>query len=257
MKQDTKLPTFIAKWHRNYKVGRTTPKIWFFEDPAFRYIKITKVASTSIEHSLSVFAHCKFHGGKAEDVDPQMVKHYSRQYSKHGLLEDLLGNNDPFIFAFVRNPLNRLLSSYTDKILKARAAGQKKCIFWNLDIHFDMSFEQFVNRVAEIPDAKIDRHLRSQTFFLCKGDELMVDFIGKFESLLEDWQKLMEKLSLPPLPHKNISLEKSENNEESFYTKKIAEIAIERYRKDIELLGYKDEIASFVNSLPLPKEDKN
>jgi hypothetical protein len=54
MKQETKLPTFIAKWHRNYKVGRTTPKIWFFEDPAFRYIKITKVASTSIEHSLSV-----------------------------------------------------------------------------------------------------------------------------------------------------------------------------------------------------------
>jgi hypothetical protein len=168
----------------------------------------------------------------------------------------LLGDNDPFIFAFVRNPLNRLLSSYTDKILKARAAGQKKCIFWNLDIHFDMNFEQFVNRVAEIPDAKIDRHLRSQTFFLCKGDELMVDFIGKFESLLDDWQKLMEKLSLPPLPHKNISLQESENNEESFYTRNIAEVAIERYRKDIELLGYQDEVASFVHSLPSPREDK-
>jgi hypothetical protein len=119
-----------------------------------------------------------------------------------------------------------------------------------------MNFEQFVNRVAEIPDAKIDRHLRSQTFFLCKGDELMVDFIGKFESLLDDWQKLMEKLSLPPLPHKNISLQESENNEESFYTRNIAEVAIERYRKDIELLGYQDEVASFVHSLPSPREDK-
>jgi hypothetical protein len=98
--------------------------------------------------------------------------------------------------------------------------------------------------------------LRSQTFFLCKGDELMVDFIGKFESLLDDWQKLMEKLSLPPLPHKNISLQESENNEESFYTRNIAEVAIERYRKDIELLGYQDEVASFVHSLPSPREDK-
>ena len=83
----------------------------------------------------------------------------------------------------------------------------------------------------------------------------MVDFIGKFESLQEDWQQLMEKLSLPPLPHKNISLKKSENNEESFYTKNIAEVAIERYRKDIELLGYQDDIAACVNSLPSPGLD--
>ncbi len=71
------------------------------------------------------------------------------------------------MFAFVRNPLDRLHSSYADKILDVRNAGGTKNIFWNLGITLDMDFETFVERIAEIPDEKIDRHLRAQSSFLC------------------------------------------------------------------------------------------
>ena len=155
MNEKNSVSNLIAKWHRNYKVGRDKPKVWFFDDPSFNYIQVTKVASTSIKHTLSVYAHQKYAGGRAEEVTHEVVKQYAKKYAKHGDLESLFPEKPEFVFAFVRNPLDRLLSSYTDKVLKAHKQGKGKCIFWNHGINLDMNFEQFVNRVVDIPDAKI------------------------------------------------------------------------------------------------------
>jgi hypothetical protein len=102
-----------------------------------------------------------------------------------------------------------------------------------------MSFAEFVEAVAKIPDRISDIHFRSQhTFFYHRG-ELMVDFVGHFETLEKDWNSLREKFELPPLPHQNKS---RHADYREAYTPELAAIAAKRYARDIELFGYQDQV---------------
>jgi hypothetical protein len=240
-------PALLSKWLRNRKVARHRPKIWCLPEQNLGYIKITKVASTSIEHCLTAFLHSQSNGDDTSTPDRNMVKHYSRIYARHEDLNKLKPSERPgFTFAFVRNPLDRLYSSYTDKIVDVRNAGQSKNIFWNLDITLDMSFEEFVERVAEISDQKIDRHLRSQSAFVCTNNKVIVDYIGHFENMNEDWQVLVDKFGLPSLPHRNKS---TKSSGKSPYSKRTAEMAAERYIHDLENFGYAEEVNQLIESL--------
>jgi hypothetical protein len=240
-------PGIFKKWLRNYKVARHRPKIWRLSSPDVAYIKITKVASTSVELTLARHLHSTLSDGKVEEVNPKMVRHYADIYAKHQTLKDFMASSrPPFVFSFVRNPLDRLYSSYMDKIQDVRNSGQTKNIFWNLGITLDMNFEDFVARVAEIPDEKIDRHLRSQSAFLCEDEHVVVDYVGKFERMSEDWKYLSDKFNLPDLPHKNKS---SKSEAATPYTLSAAKIAAQRYKKDIELFGYSEQVDSLITSL--------
>jgi len=243
-------PNFFQKWLRNYKVARHKPKIWRLRSPDIAYVKITKVASTSIELTLARHLHVTVNGGAVEDVDPALVKLYSAKYAKHLPLSEY-GESEraPYVVSFVRNPLDRLHSSYMDKIADVKNSGGGKNIFWNLDISLDMTFEEFVARVAQIPDEKIDRHLRSQSAFLWDGEKIVADFVGKFENISDDWKKISEQHGLPDLPHKNKSTKSTAVKAPTPYTLESAKMAAKRYKHDIELFSYGDEIDALIQSL--------
>ena len=100
-----------------------------------------------------------------------------------------------------------------------------------------MSFEQFVTRVAKIPDRSVDRHLRSQASFLTdKSGRLIPDFIGQLESFQEGWEAVREKVPcLHTVPHRNSS---QTVDHLTVYSPEIEKIARIRYQKDFELFGY-------------------
>ena len=117
-----------------------------------------------------------------------------------------------FVFAFVRNPWDRLLSCFLSKI----DPGLETCEtfrrgvefnFWKYGDAFrgDMSFREFVEAVVAIPDRVADIHFASQHLHLTKGDELLVDFTGKFENLQADLETICRRLGLATLrlPHTN------------------------------------------------------
>jgi hypothetical protein len=250
MKDYGKNPNIFRKWLRNYKVARHRPKIWRLPSPDIAYVKITKVASTSIELTLARHLHVTVNGGLMEDVDAALVKSYSDQYAQHLTLAEFGKNaRPPCVISFVRNPLDRLHSSYMDKISDVKTSGGGKNIFWNLDISLDMSFDEFVARVAEIPDGKIDRHLRSQSAFLWDGEKVIADIVGKFETISDDWKKISEQYGLPDLPHKNKSTKSTTAKSQIPYTLASAKMAAERYKQDIELFSYGDEIDALISSL--------
>ncbi len=51
-----------------------------------------------------------------------------------------------------------------------------------------MDFTEFVDVLAKLPDDIIDRHLRSQSWFLCDEQGLLPDYIGKLENFDADWE---------------------------------------------------------------------
>ena len=115
-----------------------------------------------------------------------------------------------------------------------------------------MSFDEFIYRIADIPDAKANDHFRSlHTFLTCQGNSF-VDYVEKLENFNEEWQPLKEKFGLdcpqtdkadlrvsgPAVPFKALP-----------YTVESAEIAINRYARDIELYGYGNEIDTLLENI--------
>jgi len=161
---------------------------------------------------------------------------------------------DYFKFCFVRNPWDRLVSCYFSKIkkdynlnvdLKVELAqvvqpslsGKVSWLPYPV-INSNMSFPEFVTAVADIPDAKADKHFRSQyTFITDDQGQLITDFIGHFESLRGDFETIATKLGLPTqnLPHE---LKTNHQHYSSYYTPETWEIVRKRYQQDIELFNY-------------------
>lgn len=114
--------------------------------------------------------------------------------------------DDLFVFAFVRDPFDRLASCYVNKILKAKTFPP---LFSALGLTPGMSFDLFTARVAEIPDAIADDHFRSQAAMLIRHGRVVPSFVGRFESLAADWERLgglvaaRSGLVLGELPHIN------------------------------------------------------
>lgn len=145
-------------------------------------------------------------------------------------------------FAFVRDPYDRLVSCYSEKI---RSDGPER-LFVN-GVHrgllrygrfkYGMSFAEFAREVSRIPDADADPHFRSQSSFLVDGKgELVVDFVGRFESLQEDLSRVASKLNVEmELPH---LLKSKRDGAAAYYDPITRALVWERYAEDFRLLGY-------------------
>jgi len=153
-----------------------------------------------------------------------------------------------FKFGFVRNPLDRLYSCYSQKIVLYARTYNQPILFWRYGNLFskEMTFEDFVRAVSSIPDWYSDIHFRSQYCYFYHKQSLLVDFIGKFENIKAEWQSLNERFDIGDLPHLNSS---PRGDWQSAYTKQTAGIAMQRYQTDIEKFGYKTELEDYLRNL--------
>ena len=147
-----------------------------------------------------------------------------------------------FKFSFVRNPWERILSEYR---------------YRNYVHH--RSFRQFI--LKRLPKPGWDdqyRHVMPQYDMLYKDGRLLVDFVGRFENLQQDFDKICETLSIEEseLPFRNRSAKVSRNmrrklrnwvflNGENgkrtlaeYYDADTRDAVAEIYARDIETFGY-------------------
>ena len=149
-----------------------------------------------------------------------------------------------FKFSFVRNPWSRILSEYR---------------YRNYFHH--LSFRDFV--LNKLPKPGWDdkyRHVMPQYDMLYNQQgELLVDFVGRFETLQQDFDRVCEQLGITEssLPHRNRSDKKSrglkrkiknylymngENRHQcmaDFYDDETRAVVAGYYSKDIEAFGYR------------------
>lgn len=138
---------------------------------------------------------------------------------KHKTAKELK-NQKGWKFAIVRNPYDRFISAYYQ-------AGWDK----------DWDINEFVKNHFEMLK---DNHIalfRPQWEYLYENDQLLVDYIGRFEELDKSWKDItkMLKINKALLPgHSKIPQEqRTKLNKDS------KKILAEYYKKDFQLLGYK------------------
>ena len=129
--------------------------------------------------------------------------------------------NNFFKFAFIRNPWDRFVSlyHYRKKHQKTHIRGRsfKQCMM--------RMFDEYPPRVHQ------------QHFWVMDGDIPIVDFIGRFENLQEDFAKVCKAIGATgiTLGHHNQTVHEHYSR---YYDDECLEFVTANCKRDIELFGY-------------------
>ena len=152
--------------------------------------------------------------------------------------QDILGEKiaEYFVFCFVRNPYDRLHSSY--KFLEVGGMNIHDRNAFATHLSFYKDFEDFVLRGLNPGILNKITHFIPQTDFICNKDgKILVNFVGRYEDLLSDVKELSDNLGQEiTLPFLNIN-----NHKESYeevYSKEMKGIVKEVYKNDFNILNY-------------------
>ena len=207
----------------------TVRTITLFEKIGAVYIAIPKVANTSLKSEL-IFLET---GQRVED--PHAPNLDIATLTPARVTASVRKRN--FIFTFVRNPWDRIVSLWADK------CGEKANVdLTRWGIQPGMPFDAFVDRICVFPDESSQIHFQSQTFLLMHRGYLLPSYIGRFETFKRDWYHVKRSLRIDQagrsqdLPHLIASEHKPYHD---YYTQQLAAKIAARYSSDIALLGYK------------------
>ena len=204
----------------------------------FIFLRMRKVASTSMRDVLEPYCipvpkgrltHLKSRARLSMNYRNHVFRRHEDMVSTRRLMPRALFNRY-FKFAFVRNPWERLVSEYIFLLRKTNHGRHKK-------VKSLAGFEQFI-------DMQIPRSEAYQSNMICdRGGRLLVDFIGKMETLEADWKKVCSKINIEyqPLPHKKNS---NRGQYQEFYTPETIEKVRVHWARDIALFDYSYDLGS-------------
>lgn len=157
----------------------------------------------------------------------------------HTTVKEFIENSewreDYFSWTFVRNPLDRLLSSYF-------WVKREKYVF--SDWHRQLTREHckdFNTFVHWLNNANIEEDilLKPQYLHVTYDDVIKVNFIGRFENLSKDWSYVTNKV----IGKKIKLLHKNKTNHKhymEYYNKELIQIVYNKYKKDFKLFNYEN-----------------
>lgn len=185
-----------------------------------------------------IFIHIPKTGGRSMRVvlkkrHPNSEKLYEPSIWLHPNINDYIKDgyniDEYFKFAFVRNPWDRLLSNYHFRIQILRSEDTASVSFRDWVINSKTrEGHSFLNTVEMY---------KTQYSYITFNKTKMVDFIGRFENLQQDWDFICDQLQIKrqALPHNNKS---SHSSYRDYYDEDTVNIVREYFKEDIENFGY-------------------
>ena len=182
-------------------------------NPGYIWFRVPKVGSSSLR---------------------KMLHQYTTvEKDSYGLKITRDNANNYFTFALVRNPFNRLVSTWHDKVVQTETDEKK---YYHPCFHKDFTF--FVNFVCEhwSNPHSAEGHVRSQTYFIPDN----IDFLGRLENFNQDVQHIMQRLGVsnPDIPHLKAW---PRPHYSTYYTAETRALIEHYYREDLDRFGYQFE----------------
>lgn len=196
----------LSQSNQSEKIKKKKYNAFSSDEKKFVWFKVYKVASTTLT---SFF----------EAQVPDLVRSQPK-----GFVPKRFKNY--FKFAFVRNPWDRIVSCYFQKIVTKRYGLFEEC--------FDKDFDYFIDYINNLDLTTANPHIRLQTR-LIPVDEC--HFIGKLDHFVDDLQYVCDRvgLNMSDLPHSNQS---DHRHYSTYYTPRTKQIIADKYKEDIETFGF-------------------
>lgn len=152
-----------------------------------------------------------------------------------------------FKFTFVRNPWDRLVSSYT--FLKNGGLNSNDAKFFNRELSAFSDFDEFVRHWLTSDNILKYHHFIPQyKFIVDRYNKFSVDYIGYFENIEQDFDYIKKIVGVDQQLEKVNSINR--NYYQDFYTADTIKIVAEIYKTDINIFDYKfDGPGSFVRKI--------
>ena len=186
------------------------------------FIHIPKAAGTSV--ALTLFGQSSRH--------VPWFEYYQVNPAKFGRY---------FKFAFVRNPWDRLVSTYF--FLKRGGIDPQDRIWADAILAVFPTFESFVLGWLSPQTVLTWVHFLPQHYFICDDSGmLMMDFVGRFENMESDFAIVAARLGCTKKLEKvNVG---SQQHYSHYYTEETRALVGSIYAKDIALFNYQFEYSS-------------
>ncbi|MBB5517906.1 sulfotransferase family protein [Amphiplicatus metriothermophilus] len=178
----------------------------------FLWFRVAKVGTRTI-------VRCLRQGGVLRRRGPDSNLHYAPNLYR-----------DYFKFAFVRNPWDRLISCWLDKVVRSNAFGLapdalERC----------RRLDGFLDHVAGLDLQACDRHLALQSSLI---DLNNVDFIGRMERFEDDLRTVLARIGVEHVEIGRANATDERQPYAAYYDAAAREKAFRLYEKDIRLFGY-------------------
>ena len=171
----------------------------------FIFVQINKTGNTSVRKTLLPES--------PRENNHQFITYYKKRFPKEF--------DSYFKFTFVRNPYDKVISQYFFR---------KK---FDVQSSKNMTFNEFIRN-------PVGRPLQNQLDWITINNRVMVDFIGRFERLQQDFNKICDILEIERKPL--IHLNKSDHEHYSrYYDDESRQIVEKIFAKDFEYFNYKFE----------------
>ena len=222
------------------RFGNTTNSL-LFEKANINYISIPKVANTSIK--IAIVKSLKILNTKDQnfiDQNPNLI-HKVLKFHFNNKIKISSKDNSKVEFALVRNPIDRLVSFYFDKIIGSGWDQKvKNKIFPYFGFSSNMSLEDLISRVCDIPDQLSEIHFRSQSRIIKQSrlydniDIFNMENFYMFQSYLSDLFKKKFEIEL-----NNIGIfQKSNKDSFEISTSSLKKLSL-RFESDFNLFEKK------------------
>jgi hypothetical protein len=220
------LKTTARSSYRHYAAMRVTPpaaresnSLVPFDTDRCIYVHIPKAAGISVKESLF--------GCRGGGHLPLRI---------YELIFSPLEFAEYFKFAFVRNPWDRVFSAFTYLKAGGGHAGDRKWADQHLNNYAD--FGSFVRQWLTPRNIYTEKHFIPQHEFICLRGQLVLDFVGYYESLTADFAKVCRRFHRTAALTWRNRTPREGDGYRAHYTEDMRRIVADVYRKDIELLGY-------------------
>jgi len=196
----------------------------------FIFIHVYKVAGTSIESVLNKYTLPPYDSAITKDLQKTghlpCTENFRRHVKAKRVRAELGAETFEgfFKFAFVRNPWDWQVSLYQYML-------QEEYHYQHKLIKSMAGFEEYVEwRVSK-------ERVLQKAFVSDKQGNIIVDFVGRYENLQADFQKVCEKIGVTAtlLPHLNRS---NHLDYREYYNKRTKNLIFKHFQEDIELFCY-------------------
>lgn len=203
------------------------------------YLANPKCASSTLNNILK----------KQEDVVARTsrddLNHMSYVECKQFLANQGLNIDDYFVFSFVRNPWDKIVSFYkwTLRHLEEKTGHGVILVVKNLVDKYNFSELNFHNFITILPEIHWWSMMLNCEVFLFENGQNKLNFIGRVENIEEDFNIVCNKVGIlnSNLLYKNNNTKsiKTDKHYTEYYTDFTRDFVAKRYAKDIEYFGYK------------------